>query len=358
MIVRRLVVRAVDAPMPRPLVTSAQVVRVAPLLLIDVETNEGIVGHAYLFCYDAVGRRLVAEVLRAVAELIEGKPADPAAVRAQLAKRWRLFGYAGAAGMAAAGIDVALWDAVAQAAGQPLVRVLGGEPVSLPCYNSNGLGLIGASAAASEAVELAGEGYRAIKLRLGYATVDEDVRVARAVRAAVGDSVDILVDYNQLLDRDEGLRRCLALDGEGVTWIEEPIAHDDYRGAAEIAARIATRVQIGENLFGTHAVQAAIDARASDLLMYDLARIGGVSGWREATPLAAAAGLPLSSHLFPEVSVHLLALSPLPDRIEMVDWASPVLQEPMRVVDGTVTPSTSPGTGVFWDENAVRRYGA
>jgi len=356
-IATRLDVRAVDVPMRRPLGTSAQTVRSAPLLLIDLHTDAGIVGHAYLFCYLPVGQRLMAEALHDAANLVAGQAVDPHAVGASLARRWRLFGSPGAIGMALAGIDVALWDALGQAAGVPLARLLGGEPVPLACYNSNGLGLIGAPEAAREAIELLDEGYTHIKLRLGYTSLADDLAAVHAVRDAIGPRTGLLVDYNQLLDRDEGLRRCSALDDLGLEWIEEPIAHDDYAGAAAIAARIATPVQIGENLAGANAVEAALAARASDLLMFDLQRIGGVTGWLAAAARAAAhRPIPVSSHLFPEVSAHLLAVTPNRDRLEMVDWAAPILREPLRVGGGTVIASDRPGTGVAWDEDAIRHF--
>jgi len=313
-----------------------------------------VTGRSYVFCYDRVGQQLMQRVLRDAAGLISGTPLSPRSAEALLARRWRLFGNAGPVAMALSGIDVAMYDALAQHAGQPLVRYLGGAPTPVNCYNSNGLGLIGAAKAADEARELVEEGYAAIKLRLGYPTLAEDVAVVRAVRDAIGSHVAVLVDYNQVLDRDEGLRRCTALDTEGTRWIEEPIVHDDYSGAAAIAAHVTTAIQIGENFSGAHAVAASISAGASDLLMFDLQRIGGVSGWLEAA--AVAQDLPLSSHLFPEVSVHLLALSPHCDLLEVVDWAAPVLLEPLTIRDGTAIAPERPGTGVAWNEDAVRRY--
>ena len=340
--------------MRRALSTSASIIRQAPLLLIDLATDVGVTGRSYLFCYDVVGQQLMAQVLRDAADLIAGKRLDPQGVGALLARRWRLFGNAGPIAMALSGIDIAMYDALAQHAGQPLVRYLGGIPTRVDCYNSNGLGLIGPAKAADESLELVEEGYAAIKLRLGYPTLAEDLAVVRAVRDAIGNHVGLLVDYNQLLDRDEGLRRCAALDTENIQWIEEPIVHDDYTGAAAIAARVTTAIQIGENFSGAQAVVAATSAGASDLLMFDLQRIGGVSGWLEAAAVTQA--LPLSSHLFPEVSVHLLALSPHRDLLEVVDWAAPVLLEPLAIRDGSAIAPDRPGTGIVWNEDAVQRY--
>jgi mandelate racemase len=92
-------------------------------------------------------------------------------------------------------------------------------------------------------------------------------------------------------------------------------------------------------------------------MMPDLMRIGGVSGWMRAASLAAAAKIPLSSHLLPEMSAALLAVSPTGHWLEYVDWAAAILAEPLRVVNGAVTPPNVPGSGVSWNEEAVARYG-
>jgi mandelate racemase len=169
-------------------------------------------------------------------------------------------------------------------------------------------------------------------------------------------AVELMADYNQALAFDEALRRGRAIDGEGLGWIEEPLRHDDYAGCAKLAQALATPIQIGENFAGPQAMTAALAAGAADFMMPDLCRIGGVTGWQQAASLAAAGGIKLSSHLFPEASVHLLAPSPTCHWLEFVDWASPILSEPLRVVDGAVTPPDRPGTGVTWNDEAVARY--
>jgi mandelate racemase len=209
---------------------------------------------------------------------------------------------------------------------------------------------------ADEAEALAEGGFRAVKLRLGYPTLDADIAAVRAVRRRLPDSVAIPVDYNQALSVDEAIRRGRALDGEGVYWIEEPIRHDDYRGCARVARELATPVQIGENFSLPHAMEEALAAAACDLVMPDLERIGGVSGWRRAASVAAAREVPMSSHLFPEASSHLLAVTPTVHWLEYVDWADPVLDEPLRVENGTVIAQDRPGTGVAWNRSAVEHY--
>jgi mandelate racemase len=165
-----------------------------------------------------------------------------------------------------------------------------------------------------------------------------------------------MVDYNQALGVAEALERGRALDGEGVYWIEEPIRHDDYRGAAKLARELATPVQIGENFSLVHGMEEALAADACDLVMPDLERIGGVTGWQRAALLSAGGRKPMSSHLFPETSAHLLAVTPTCHYLEYVDWANVILEQPLRIVDGEAVIPDRPGSGVSWNEDAVKRY--
>jgi mandelate racemase len=346
----------VELLMARPLGTSAQTIDHASLLLIDLDTSEGVTGRAYLFCYLRAAAAPIARMLQEALRLVNGERVAPLEIRAKLHRHFRLIGVQGIVRMAIAGLDVACWDALAVAAGLPLVRMLGGVPKPVPAYNSNGLGLMAPEAAADEAEELLEGGFRAIKLRLGYPSLDADLAAVRAVRRRLPGDIMLMVDFNQALTIAEAIRRGRALDGEGIYWIEEPIRHDDYSGNAEVAAALATPVQIGENFSGPQAMAAALDAKACDYVMPDLERIGGVSGWQQAAGLAAAAGIEMSSHLFPEISSHLLAATPTAHWLEYVDWANPILREPIRIVDGVAIAPDRPGSGLEWDEDAVARY--
>jgi mandelate racemase len=163
-----------------------------------------------------------------------------------------------------------------------------------------------------------------------------------------------MADYNQGLTVTEAIRR--GQDGEGLYWIEEPTRHDDYAGCARIAAALRTPVQIGENFAGAQAMATALAADACDYVMPDLERIGGITGWQRAAALASAGGIEMSSHIFPEVSAHLLAATPTCHWLEHVDWAAPILAEPLRIVDGMAQVPDRPGSGVSWDDDAVKRY--
>jgi len=347
--------RPVCVPMRRPLHTGGGSVSIAPLVLIDLVTDQGITGCSYVFCYTPIALKPMALLIQNLEALIKDEPLAPFAIERKLEQRFRLLGPQGLAGMAMAGIDMAVWDALAKAQGVPLARLLGGAPRPIPAYNSCGLGIIGPERAAAEARDLVAPGFKAIKVRLGYPTADDDVAVIRAVREAVGPDVALMTDYNQCLSAAEAISRAHRLDDEGIYWIEEPILADDYAGCAQVSRAAKTPVQLGENLWGPRDLKKAIAADAADFVMPDATKIGGVTGWLKAAALAEAAGLPMSCHLFPEISAHLLAVTPTAHWLEYVDWAEPVLQQPVGIDDGRAIANDTPGSGIAWNEDAVQR---
>lgn len=337
--------------------TSAAAVRSAPLLLVDLETEEGVTGRSYLFCYLPAAAPAITTLLAEVLSTVKGDPVAPRELWAKLYKRFTLIGVQGIVRMAMTAFDVACWDALAVAAGRPLAAYLGAEPRPVRAYNSCGLGLMAPEAVADEAEKLLAGGFRAVKLRLGYPTLEADLAALRAVRRRIPGDIEIMVDFNQALSVEEAMKRGHALDAEGgIYWIEEPIRHDDYGGCAALARALATPIQIGENFSLCFAMEQALAAEACDYVMPDLERIGGVSGWLRAAELASARKLPMSSHLFPEVSAHLLCATPTRHWLEYVDWANVLLQEPLRIADGMAHPSARPGNGLAWNEDAVRRF--
>ena len=355
--IRAVQATAVEVPMTYALGTSRQRITAAPLLLIDLLTEQGITGRAYLFCYLRGAAPAMAKMVEEVERVVNGDPVAPLDLWRKLATRFALIGVQGIVRMAMAGLDVAAWDALAIAAGLPLTRLLGGEPKPIAAYNSCGLGLMDEpEAVADEAEKLLAGGFRAVKLRLGYPTAQQDLAALRAVRKRIGDGVALMVDYNQALSVAQALERGRMLDAENVFWLEEPIRHDDYAGSAKLARELKTPIQIGENFSESAAMATALAADASDFVMPDLERIGGVSGWQRAAALAAVRGIEMSSHLFPEVSAHLLAATPTCHFLEYVDWADKVMQQPLRIVDGCAVPSDRPGNGLAWDAAAVEHY--
>jgi mandelate racemase len=358
----QLTVRAVrgtpvEVPLNFVLGTSVGILRQVPLLLIDLETEEGVTGRGWLFCYVRAAQPAILSLLGEVEALAKGKRLDPPAMFAAMSRRFTLIGVQGIVRMALAGFDQAAWDACAIAAGKPLVEFLGGVARPVLAYNSCGLGLIAdKDALAAEAGKLLERGFAAVKLRLGYPTLEEDIAAVHAVRRRIGHQARLMVDYNQALDLDEARRRGRALDAENIYWLEEPIRHDDYTGAARLRHELKVPIQIGENFSLPAGMQAALDAGAADYVMPDLERIGGVTGWLRAAEIAAVNRIEMSSHLFPEVSAHLLAVTPTAHYLEYVDWADAVVEEPLVIENGHAIIPDRPGNGMVWNRDAVARY--
>ena len=355
--IRAIKVRPVAAPMKRPLHTSIAAVTEAALLLIDLQTDEGVVGRSYLFAVAKHHLPALAKLVEAMAAMVQGDEVAPLELERKLRARYALLGVHNIVLFAMAGIDMAAWDAFAQARQVTLVRLLGGAPRPIPAYNSKGLGIMEPAKLAAEALELVAEGFRAVKLRLGRRHAREDLEALRTVKQALGPDVVLMVDFNQGLTAAEAIRRGRMIDDEGgVAWIEEPVRADDFAGCARVAREVATPIQIGENFMGPEQMAQALAAGACDYVMPDAERIGGVTGWLRAAALAQGAGIEMSSHLFPEISAHLLAVTPTCHWLEYVDWADAILAEPARVEDGHVVIPRRPGSGIAWDEAAVKRY--
>jgi len=350
-------VRAVNVPMKRPLQTSTTLVDSAPLLLIDLETDGGIVGRAYLFSPGKHNVKPIAALVDNMAAMVKGDALAPFDLEKKLRARHSLLGVHNIVLFAMSGIDMAAWDALGQALGQPLARLLGAVPRPIPAYNSKGLGLLKVSELSREANELVEEGFDAIKLRLGRPSAAEDLEALKAVKKAIGPGVKLMTDFNQGLSVAEALKRGRMIDAEGgIDWIEEPIRADDFVGCSSLRRELQTPIQIGENFMGPEQVAQALAAGACDFVMPDAERIGGVTGWMRAAALAQGAGVEMSSHLFPEVSVHLLAATPTCHWLEFVDWAEPILEEPVQVKKGFAQPIERPGIGMKWNEDAVKRF--
>jgi mandelate racemase len=351
--IQGLRVRAVRVPMREPHQTASGTVSESPLVLTDALIDDGTVGHSMVFTYTPAALKPTADLIRNLEPLVKGEPLAPATTAHKLNARFRLLGTQGLVGIALAAIDMALWDALARRHQTSLVRLLGGVEKPIPAYGA--IGYDGITGSASTGEGWAKRGYTGVKAKIGYATVQEDVAVVRAIRKAVGEKVAVMVDYNQSLSPVEAVQRMRILDDEGLTWVEEPTLAHDYAGHALIARAARTPIQCGENWWGPLDMQHAIDAQASDYMMPDVMKIGGVTGWMRAAAIAQSGNIRISNHLWPEISAQLLCASPTAHWLEYADWWNPVLAEPLEVENGLANVGAATGSGVAWNEAAVER---
>ena len=349
--------RAALLPLTRPVVARVGEFREWPVILIDLETEEGITGTSYLEPYLANSVKYIRPAIHDLIDRRKGEVIAPATDFYTHRKMLNLIGLQGVATIAVSGIDMAAWDALSKAANMPLARLLGGSTDPIPAYNSNGLWLTPVDTLEQEAAELKGEGnFDALKLRIGREYLADDLRALEAVRKGAGSDVKLMCDFNQGQTIGEALSRCHALDDSGLYWFEEPIPYDQIPGYVQLARELKTPVQLGENFYGPRSLYEAVTARAGDYMMPDLMRIGGVTGWLHAASIAGSAGIPISSHLYPEFSAHLLAVTETAHWLEWQDWVNPILQEPFKLSDGTLAIPETAGVGIEWDELAVKKF--
>jgi mandelate racemase len=354
---RSVTARPVLVPLRRPVVSKVGLFDQWPLILIDLQTEEGIVGRSYLEPYLKQSARYIVPAIIDLAAARAGKPIHPIDDFQAGHKSLNLIGYEGMSMIAVSGLDMATWDALAKAVNLPLAVLLGGSLGSVPAYNSNGLWLVDVAKLAAEALALVAEGgFNGLKLRLGRDRLADDMSAIEAVRAAVGEDMKLMVDFNQGLSLGDALHRCHALDGEELFWFEEPITYNNLPGYAQLARELATPVQLGENFYGPRAVSQALAMSAGDLVMPDLTRIGGVTGWLRAAAIAGAAGIQMSTHLYPEFAAHLMRVTETAHWLEWQDWADPILAEPFPLRDGALVVPNRPGAGIEWNEDAVKRF--
>lgn len=347
-------VRTCRVPVDPPVETASGSVPVAPLVLIDLETSTGVVGSSYLFTYTPLALKPVADLVAGMEALLKGQPVAPVSLFDMLMKRFRLLGSEGLVLMAISGIDMALWDALAKSFEVPLARLLGAELGPVPAYAS--LRGMSAEAVMREAGPFLEQGFTAFKFKIGMPDPETDLRTIAALRGEVGPKAKIMVDYNQSLSFAEARQRLTRLDEIGLGWIEEPLPLHDLPGQTELRKLFHTPLQAGENWWGPQDAARSIAAGATDLVMPDLMKIGGITGWQRVAALAEAAGLPVSSHIFPEFSAHALLATPGADRLEYLDIAGPVLAEPLRIANGDVLLDGRPGGGIAWNEAAIARF--
>lgn len=354
---RSLRARPVLLKLQRPVVAKIATIPDWPLILIDIETEEGVSGRAYLEPYVPKSMKYLVPALHDMGEMLKGHQLAPAEIYDKARKSLHFVGYGGLAMIAVSGLDMAVWDTLARSQGLPLCTLLGGTPGPVKAYNSNGLWLQSPEAVAAEAVELKaegnGSGFKGLKLRMGRDDPADDIRTAEAVWQAVGQETRLMVDFNQGLDMADAMQRTRMIDDLGLEWIEEPVVYDNFDSYASLRRDLKTPLQIGENFYGPREMHLALQAGACDLVMPDFMRIGGVTGWMRAAAIAGAWGVPMSTHLYPEVGAHVMRVTETAHWLEWQSWADPILQEPYAMRDGDLIVPEKPGLGLDWNEDVV-----
>ena len=341
--IRSVKARGVVVPIARPVKTAFSTIDAAPLVLIDVETDQGVTGQAYIFAYARLTQKPLVHLIEEIGRELTGQPVAPYDLMAAMDAKFRLLGWQGLVGMAVSGLDMAYWDALGQVSGRPLAELLGGSPRPIKAYDS--YGVVDPDADEKALRRSLEQGFRGIKIKGGDGDAANDERMVKGVRALLGPDVALMLDFNQSLDPTEASAaspaRALrsALDRGAVP-------QENLSGHAKVRETSPTPIQAGENWWFPRGFAEAIAVGASDFIMPDLMKCGGVTGWLQVAGQAEAADIPMSSHLFAEASAHMLAVTPTAHWLEFLDFPASSSSIPPR---SSMARSPREGQGSGWN---------
>jgi L-alanine-DL-glutamate epimerase-like enolase superfamily enzyme len=268
------------------------------------------------------------------------------------------LGFGGVGNMAAAILDIAVWDLAGKAAGLPLYRLLGGYRNRVPAYASLRLSR---AIPTAELPEIAGllveQGFRAMKMNLGgQPSIDGEIARVRAVREAIGPEISLLADVNSRWTPSEAVRMGRLIDDFRLFWLEDPVPIQNLEGLAEVRRATHTPIATGETLFSLASFRSLFEARAVDVPMPDLVRVGGITPYLKIAHLAEAFGLPLACHLLPEISAQVVAAVPNGLIVEYVPWAWQLFRNCPQLDHGNLVLSERPGHGLELDADFVEQH--
>ncbi|TCJ19855.1 mandelate racemase/muconate lactonizing enzyme family protein [Rubrobacter taiwanensis] len=318
----------------------------------------GLTGHGYAYTIGRGGRAIKALVDYDLVPLLLGR--DATDIRGLWDLMWQRLLYVGRGGLAsfaAAAVDVALWDLYGLREEKPLYALFGAESREIPAYGS-GVDLPKSlDELLAQTEGFLERGFPGVKVKVGREDPKEDEARIKAVRKLIGDDTDLMVDANMAWSAKEALERGRRLEQYNLYWYEEPTIPEDVSGYARLVRELDVPIAAGESLHSPHEFRRYVEEGAVGVVQIDPITNGGITASLEALRLADKAGLATSSHYTDELSAHLLCASENPVYLEKHAFAlDAYLEEPQRVVNGHVRPAETPGTGMRFDERALKPY--
>jgi L-alanine-DL-glutamate epimerase-like enolase superfamily enzyme len=329
---------------------------------LRVGTDAGIEGIGYTFFGAALTRALKEAVDALGALAIDEDPRRTEAITAKLRAASAGSGPGGILTLALSAIDIALWDIKGKASNQPLWQMIGGCRERVPTYASGALmRTFPLDHLVQAAPRLVEKGFRQMKTQLalpGDTSPAIEVERIRRVRSSIGPDIDLMCDINQRWRVEQAIDIGSRIEDAHLYWLEDVTTADDYQGLARVAAALTTPVCGGEYLYGPAPFRQMLEARSVDIVMIDLMRAGGITGWLKIAGMAEAFNLPVVSHLVPEIHVHLIAAIPNGLTVEYMPWTFRIFEEVPVPVKGELAVPQKPGLGLKFDEAALKRYAA
>lgn len=322
---------------------------------VEIFTTEGERGIGYVRSFDVSIVRAAHALLVPLAEGLIGTQAS--ATAAAWSGMWRsivLHGRSGVQAYPVSALDTALWDLKARLCGLPLYRLLGAARGSVPSYYSGGFLSVSEQELVREAESVRDQGCAAFKMRVGSPEPRRDVERARLLKEAFGK--DIMIDAAGFYDRAGAMRAAREFAPFAPVWIEDPVPTDQIKNLQGQRNSSPVPFAGGELLYTEAEVTAFGESNAYDHILFDLQRIGGVTGWIRSAAVADHYGLRVSAHVFPEIATHLLCGLDNGNFHETLDWSHELFANPPALKDGRAIPSEAPGLGLLFEEGFIRKY--
>jgi L-alanine-DL-glutamate epimerase-like enolase superfamily enzyme len=325
------------------------------LVTFEVQTDEDVTGFGFTYTVGHGGSAILALLEDEIAPALAGRDArDVDAIWHDLHARLHFVGRSGAAAVAIAAADIALWDALALSAGLPLYRYLGVHRTEIPAYASAVNLALSAEELVEEMAAFRARGFAAVKMKVGK-TLREDVDRVGAVRDAIGDDCALMVDANMAWDLAEATRRLRALEPFEPGWLEEPLPPHDVTGYAELQRGSSVPLAAGETLFTPEEFSSYFASCAIRVPQPDVVRLG-ITGWRRVASAALELGLPVAPHFIPEIHVHLACAIPNALELEYLPIFELLLERPVEIDGGVARPSEAPGHGMRFSDEVLAPY--
>ena len=342
-------------PVPRSDAIPSFVVQETPM--VRIRCDDGGEGVGYSYTIGTGGSSVVALLRDHLAPRLIGEDG------AQVERLWKsLFFHTHATAVGAitslalAAIDTALWDLKCRRAGLPLWKLAGGAQPRVPVYTTEGGWLHHpAQQLVDESVEAKARGFRGAKLKVGKPTIAEDVARLAAVREAVGDAFELMVDANQAWTVGEARRRALAYADLRLGWLEEPLPAEDLGGHVELAAHAPMPIAVGESIYHASHFREYLERDACSIVQVDCARIGGITPWLKVAHLAEAFNVAVCPHFLMELHVSLTAAVPNGAWVEYIPQLDAITTSRLEIADGFAVAPQRPGLGIDWDFSAIDR---
>jgi len=324
-------------------------------IFVEVATADGRTGTGYAFTIGTGGSSVLALLRDHLLPRLPGQ--DAARVEAvwhDLFSSTRSTAVGALTSLALAAVDTALWDLRCLAADQPLWIVAGGAKPRVPLYDTEGGWLhLPTDELIAGAKTAQSAGWLGVKLKVGKPDAREDAERVGAVRAAVGDGLEIMVDANQSLTAAEARRRAALLEPFDVAWFEEPLPSDDVSGHAEVARSTTLPIAVGESLYSIGQFAEYLRRGAAGIVQPDAARIGGITPWLKVAHLAEAMNVAVCPHFLMELHVSLAAAVPNGRYVERIPQLRAITRGEVEIVDGHAVAPSQPGLGIDWDRDAI-----